>query len=70
MKTLLLILGAAMFILGLQDAIRLLIDYNQSSIFSWLPGETSLYIGLDVALAIGGALTAGYASRLKAKPSA
>jgi hypothetical protein len=66
MKTFLLILGVAMFVLGVQDAIRLLIDNSQSSLFSWIPGEFSLYISLDIALAIGGAILAGYASR-KAK---
>jgi hypothetical protein len=65
MKTLLLIIGVALFVLGIQDAIRLLADSNQSSVFSFIPGETSLYIGLDVAIAIGGALIASRASKMK-----
>lgn len=65
MKIFLLILGAAMLVLGVQDAIRLLADNNQSSMFSFMPGEISLYVGLDVALAIGGALIAGKASKMK-----
>lgn len=65
MKTLLLVLGVALFILGIQDAIRLLADGSQGSIFSFIPGERSLYIGLDVALAAGGALIAGRTSKMK-----
>lgn len=70
MKAFLLIFGTALFILGIQDGIRLLVNSSQSSIFSWMHGETSLYIGLDVALAILGALIADYASRSKEKPTA
>ncbi len=54
-----------MLVLGAQDAIRLLADNSQSSVFSFIPGETSLYIGLDIALAIGGLLIAGRGSKLK-----
>lgn len=65
MKVFLLILGVILLALGVQDAFRLLADNNQSSIFSFVPGGTSLYIGLDVALAIAGALIAGRASKMK-----
>ncbi len=68
MKTFLLILGPALFILGVQDAIRLVADSTQSSMFSFIPGETSLYIGLDTVVAISGALIAGYASRKTKTP--
>ncbi len=69
MKTFLLILGVVMLLLGIQDAVRLLVENVQSSIFSFIPGGTSLHIGLDVVLAIGGALIAGSASKKdKSKP--
>jgi hypothetical protein len=63
MKTFLLILGVALFVLGIQDGIRLLMDSTQGSIFSWIPGDVSLYIALDIAFAIAGAILAGYTSR-------
>ncbi len=68
MKTFLLIVGVALFVLGVQDAIRLLVDSSQNSIFSFIPGQTPLYIGLDVVVAVGGALIAGIASKTKDQP--
>jgi uncharacterized membrane protein HdeD (DUF308 family) len=70
MKTVLVVLGVALFILGIQDAIRLFVDASQRSIFSWIPGDVSLYIALDVALAICGSLLVKYAPRITLKPSA
>lgn len=67
MKILLLVLGLMLFIIGFQDGIRILVDNQQTSIFSWLPGGPSLYIGLDVVLISSGALLAKYASQMKQK---
>lgn len=65
MKTILLILGVALLVVSGQDAIRLLADNNQTSIFSFISADTSFYIGLDVVLAVGGALLAAKASKMK-----
>lgn len=62
MKTLLMITGVALFIIGIQDVIRLLADNNTSSLFGWVPGEFTLHIAIGVAVAIAGAMLAGYAS--------
>jgi hypothetical protein len=70
MKIFLLVLGCALFILGIQDGLRLVADNQQSGIFTWLPGGVSLYIGLDVALATSGGFLAKYALQMKSKPSA
>lgn len=63
MKTVLLVVGVAMFILGIQDGIRLVVDTAQASIFSWIAADASLYIALDVALVVSGAALASYGSK-------
>jgi hypothetical protein len=65
MKISLLVLGVTMFIIGIQDGIRIIADNNAVSILSWIPGEISLYIGLDVALVTIGAFVANHASHIK-----
>ena len=67
MKTFLLIIGIVLLVLGVQDGIRILVDNQQQGLFSWVPGGFTIHIALDVALAIGGALLAKYASQMKAK---
>lgn len=69
MKVVLLIIGVTLFIIGIQDAIRLVFDNNQISMLSFIPGETSLYIGLDIVLAVGGAVIARMVSKAKKSSS-
>lgn len=67
MKTFLLIIGVALFVIGIQDGIRILADNQHSGIFGWVPGGLSLHIALDIVLAACGAMLAKYASPKKPK---
>lgn len=67
MKTAVLILGVALFIIGLQDAIRILFGDMSGGLFSWVPGGISLHVAIDVILVITGAMLARKASDKKPK---
>jgi hypothetical protein len=63
MKLFFLILGIALFVLGIQDGIRLLVDNETASIFNWVPGGFTFHIAIDIIIAIAGALLAKYGSK-------
>lgn len=67
MKTLLLILGVALIIIGLQDAARLLADSDAISIFGWIPGGYIVHIAAGIIVVVAGALLASYAPKTKSK---
>lgn len=63
MKTVFLIIGVALFVIGLQDAIRLLANNNSSSVFGFIPGSVTVHVAIGVAVAIIGAVLARYAKK-------
>lgn len=60
-----LITGMVLLVVGVQGAIRLLIDHENTGIFDWVPGGFAARLAVNLVVAVVGGLLAG-ASRTKA----
>ncbi|MFI8952387.1 hypothetical protein ACIGO6_38660 [Streptomyces sp. NPDC053750] len=60
------VLGAALFVIGGQGAIRQLVDYSNAGLLGWLPGGFAASITTYLVAVATGAVVAGWA-RGKAK---
>jgi hypothetical protein len=68
MKTIVLILGMLLLVLGAQGAIRLLADHDNAGLLDWAPGGFAAQLACYVAATAAGVLLAAWASG-KAKQS-
>ncbi|GAA4973954.1 hypothetical protein [Kineococcus glutinatus] len=63
MRTSMLVLGMVLLVVGLQGAVRQLIDHENAGLLGWLPGGPATQITAHVAVAVGGVILAARGDR-------
>ncbi|WP_250006257.1 hypothetical protein [Actinoplanes sp. M2I2] len=63
MRTVMLVIGMILLVVGAQGAIRQLVDHDNAGLLSWLPGGFGVQLAGHVVLALAGVLLAGWGSR-------
>jgi hypothetical protein len=63
MRTVGLVVGMVLMVLGAQGGIRLLVDHGNAGLLRWMPGGFAVWLSCYVVVAVVGVLVAGWGSR-------
>ena len=61
-QTVVLVAGMILLALGVQGAIRLLVDHDNAGLLSWMPGGFGVWLTVDLIAAVVGAVLAWWGS--------